>query len=106
MITANEYLKIIVQKKKLKQAEILRKMNGLGMGKDGVPINKQHISNILNGIRPLSPYMARKFEIVLGLEKYSVVKMVGFPNGEKSMQTLKDIDKFEEILKGKNEKKP
>lgn len=76
-------------------------MNSLGMGKDSVLINRQHISNILNGIRPLSPYMARKFEIVLGLEKHSVVKMVGFPNGEKGMKMLEDIDKFEEMLKAR-----
>lgn len=76
-------------------------MNSLSMGKDGVPINRQHISNILNGIRPLTPYMARKFEIVLSLEKYSLVQMVGFPNGEKSMKMLEDIDKFEEMLKAR-----
>ena len=81
-------------------------MNSLGMGKDGVPINAQHVSNILNGIRPLTSYMARRFEIVLGLEKYSVVRMVGFPNGEKSMQMLEELDRFEEMLAGKNESKP
>ena len=93
-MTANEFLKIILKKKNLKQAQVLREMNKRNMGDDGVPMNRQHISNILNGIRPLSPYMARKFEIVLGLEKYSLVSIVGFPK-EKGMEKLEKLDKFE-----------
>lgn len=100
-MTAQEYLKIVLKKKKMTQADLLRVMNKLGMGEKGKLINRQHISNNLNGIRPLSPYMARKFEIALDLEKYSVVRMVGFPNGNIKMKMLEDLDKFEEI-KGKN----
>lgn len=92
----NEYLKMIMQKKKIKQCEILLEMNKRHMGENGVDINKQHISNILNGSRKLSPYMARKFEIVLDLEKYSLVKLVGFPKGEKGMKTLSELDRLEE----------
>ena len=96
-MTAPEYLKLAMKKRKMRNVDVLNEMNKRHMGTNGIDINRFHISAILNGGRQLSPYMARKFEIVLGLEKYSVVSMVGFPKGEKSMQILKDIDKFEDV---------
>ena len=100
-MTAQEYLKLAMKKRNMRNTDVLNEMNKLGMGENGQKMNRQHISNNLNGIRKLSPLMARKFEIVLDLEKYSVVRMVGFPNGEHKIKRLKDLDKFEEI-KGKS----
>ena len=83
-----------MKKKGMRNVDVLNEMNRRGMGL-GANINRQHITNILNGTRKLSPFMARKFEIVLGLKRFSVVEMVGFPRGGNSGELLESLDKFD-----------
>ncbi len=77
------YIKLILKKKNISQQELANKTG----------LTKQKVSNLLNGITPISPAMARRIEIALNLPKYSLVEIVGFPETEIEKRKLEEIDK-------------
>ena len=76
MITLGSYIRIILEKKGLKQQDVVNKINDLGLMEDGATFTRQKLSNILNGLAPFSRVNQRKLEIALDLPKDSLEKFV------------------------------
>lgn len=85
-----------MQKRNMKNKDLLKAINRINEKRNETIITRQYMCNVINGIRPLSACMARKIEIALDIEKYSIVSMIGFPAGEKGMKKLLAIDEIEE----------
>ena len=76
MITLGNYVRTILEKKGLKQQDVVNKINELGLMNNGAIFTRQKLSNILNGQAPLSKENCNKIEIALGLPKNSLSKFV------------------------------
>lgn len=75
MITFGDYIRIILDKKGLKQQDLVNRVNESGMMGDAI-FTRQKLSNILNGIIPLSQNHASKIEIALDIPKGSLKQFV------------------------------
>ena len=84
MIDAVDYVKIIMKKRNMRQADLIRAMEA-----KGIPMYRTHMSEALNG--RMSCLMARKIEIALDLPKYSLVKMTGVKLTEAVIKQLEKI---------------
>ena len=89
-----QYIKLILQKKNMTQQDLVTKLNELRFSAKGGTISKNNISNILNGHLPLHYTMARRIEIALELQKYSLVEIVGVPTTEFGKKELEEIGKW------------
>lgn len=76
------YIKLILQKKNMTQEELARK--------SGIP--KTHISQIIRGAITISFIRARKIEKALGLRKYELVEIVGFPTNDNDKRRLERLE--------------
>lgn len=76
MITAETYVKVILKKKNISQAELLRRMKKLKIADDKTLV-KQKLNNAIN--LHMGYTWARRIELALDLPEYSLVKMVGNP---------------------------
>jgi len=83
------YLKVLLQKKNMSQMDLVNKLNEMHLS-DG-KVYKNKMSEYINGHLAISPYMARKIEIAMELPKYSLVKLVGFPERECDKEKLEGI---------------
>ena len=87
MITIGTYIKIILKKRNMSQADLLRKMQELNLGKVDAP----HLNNFINGTAPNNSYVwARRVEIALDLPEYSIIKMIGTPT-EFEWKKIKEV---------------
>lgn len=59
---------------------------------DKLNVPKQNISNIINGSIQIGSVRARKIEIALGLPKYSLVELVGFPTNDRDKRRLEELE--------------
>lgn len=84
-----------MKKKGFRTKDVVSEMNRLNMGTNEGKTNRVYVTNVLNGKKTLTPFFARKMEIILGLEKYSLVNLVGLPQTEFGIQKLKELDRFE-----------
>lgn len=75
MITLEDYIKLILTKRGMTQADLLRVMQEKKLGK----VDKCHLNNFIKGTGPRSFLWAKRIEIALDLEKDSIVKMIGKP---------------------------
>lgn len=75
------YIKLILQKKNMTQEELARK--------SGIP--KTHISQIISGTIKIEFLRARKIEKALGLRKYELVEIVGFPTNDNNKRKLEEL---------------
>lgn len=76
MITPETYVKVLLKKRNITQADLLRKMKELHLAKDETLV-KQKLNNAIN--IKMGYTWARRIEIALELPEYSLVKMVGNP---------------------------
>lgn len=97
MISVEMYTKLLLQKRKIKQADLLRKMQELKLANDGTLI-KQRLNYALN--TKMSYTWARRIEIALELPDYSLVKMIGNPSPQewKRIQSVKPMKEEEKWL--------
>ncbi len=70
------YIRLILIKKNMTQKDIVNKVNNLGIMEDGAIFTKQKLSNILNGIIPLSKSNAYRIEKALDLEEGSLKRFI------------------------------
>lgn len=70
MLDVTTFIKIILKKRGMSQADLLRKMEAKGIK----GVHKEHLSEALNG--KMFPIMAERIEIALDLPKDTLVKMV------------------------------
>ena len=87
-----EYIKLILEKKKITQQELVNRLNKINLNVNGGKFTRFYISNFLTGTRPVTPAMARLIELALKLPKYSIVKLVGLPTTASGQKELENID--------------
>ena len=86
-LSAGTYVKILLKKQNISQADLLRKMQSLGF--EGVHIT--HINNLINNTESRPQYiLLRKIEIALELPDFILINMVGKPS-EAKIKQLKEI---------------
>lgn len=76
MITLGNYIRIILEKKGLKQQDIVNRVNELGLMQNGGVFTRQDLSNFLNGIKPISERNCERIEIALELPKGSLKRFI------------------------------
>lgn len=92
MISVETYTKILLQKRGMRQADLLAKMKELKLADDKTLV-KQKLNNALN-IR-MGYTWARRIEIALELPDYSLIKMIGTPSSQE-WQRIKLIKPMKE----------
>ncbi len=76
MVSAETYVKIILKRRNISQAQLLRKMLQLKLAEEKT-LCAPKLNNALNV--QMGYTWARRIELALDLPKYSLVKMVGSP---------------------------
>lgn len=76
MLDFGTYMRIILMKKNMSQQDVVNRINGIDLMENGAIFTKQKLSNILNGIIPLSATNAYRIEKALELEEGSLEKFV------------------------------
>lgn len=76
MVDAGLYVRLILKKRKMTQADLLRKMNKMHLAGDK-ELARQKLNNAIN--IQMGYTWARRIEIALGLKDYELVRMVGNP---------------------------
>ncbi|MFQ8989184.1 MAG: hypothetical protein ACLR6T_10980 [Intestinibacter sp.] len=92
MISVETYTKILLQKRGMRQADLLAKMKELKLADDKTLV-KQKLNNALN-IR-MGYTWARRIEIALELPDYFLIKMIGTPSSQE-WQRIKLIKPMKE----------
>ncbi len=88
MISVGTYVKILLKKRNMTQADLVRKIQEVGFTKG---VNLPHINNIINGTEKTPHYsLLRKIEIALDLPEYSLIKIAGNPS-EAEWERIKEI---------------
>lgn len=75
MLSIGEYIKYSLKKRGLKQQDLVNRINRVGLT-EGKAFHKTHLSSHLSGATPMSVFLARKIEIVLGIQKNLLVNMI------------------------------
>ena len=76
MVDAGLYVRLILKKRKMTQADLLRKMKQMKLA-DEQTLARQHLNNAIN--LKMGYTWARRIEIALGLKDYELIKMIGTP---------------------------
>ena len=76
MLDFGTYMRIILMKKKMSQQDVVNRINDMQLMENGAMFTRQKLSNILNGIIPLSATNAYRIEKALELEEGSLEKFV------------------------------
>ena len=76
MLDFGTYMRIILMKKKMSQQDVVNRINNMQLMENGAMFTRQKLSNILNGIIPLSATNAYRIEKALELEEGSLEKFV------------------------------
>ena len=87
MISVGTYVKVILKKRNMSQADLLRKMRELKLADDKTLV-LQKLNNAIN--LKMGFTWARRIEIALDLPEYSLIKMVGVPS-EKQWEMIKEV---------------
>lgn len=87
MITPENYVKEILKRRNMTQAELLRKMKELKLA-DEKTLCKQHLNNSIN--IQMGWIWARRIEIALGLQDYTLINMIGNPT-EAQWKKIKEV---------------
>lgn len=98
MLDIGDQIRLIIKKKGLKQKDVVELVNEIGLVDDGEKFHKEHMSMYLNGKQKITPSIARRFELVLGIEKNYFVNMLNLPI---SYTTEQKIARFERIYNEK-----
>lgn len=77
MVDAGLYVRLLLKKRKMTQADLLRKMKAMKLADESVLV-KQNLNNAIN--IKMGYAWARRIEIALGLNDYELIKMIGQPS--------------------------
>jgi len=69
----------------MSQMDLLKKINQLNLG-NGKELSRCHLNNFINGTGGISFIWARRVEIALELEQYTLVRMLGNPTDKEWMK--------------------
>lgn len=98
MLDAATYIKMVLKKKNITNAELCRRLNKIEeqIGDDKTHV--QNITNFLNGTWPLRPKLLYKWEIALGLSEGTLTSMVKEPFSKCGKEKYKKyMEKLREI---------
>lgn len=93
MINVNEYIELVLKKKKWTRAKLVEEINKIEEKLGNVRTSKQNITNYLNGTHEIRPKWLVKVEAALGLPAYTLINMVEFPVTKEGQRELKEIIK-------------
>ncbi len=91
MIDAGTYVRMILEKRNMSQADLIRKMRTLKLAEDRT-IVRPKLNYALN--HKMGYIWARRIEIALELPDYVLIKMIGKPT-ESEWKTIKGVKKAE-----------
>lgn len=95
MINVNDYIKLVLQKKKWTNQRLCDELNKIEAHLGESRTSKQNISNYLNGLWDFRPKILAKYEMALGLPVGTLINMVAPPltkEGQKELQeTIKKV---------------
>lgn len=98
MLSVNEYIKLILKKKKWTNVRLCKELNKIESQLGDVRTSPQNITNYLNGYCSFRPKVLVKYEKALGLKQGTLVNMVKEPLTKESQKELKAIiKKIEEV---------
>lgn len=87
MLNAGNYVKILLKKRNITQADLIRKMKELKLA-DEKTLVLQKLNNAIN--LKMGYTWARRIEIALGLEDYTIIKMLKPPT-EAQWKLIKEV---------------
>ena len=92
MLSIEDYIKIILKKKKMTSMDLVRKINKVEE-KAGIEerTKKQNLSNYLNGYHSWGYEFVRKVEVALELEDGFLMRMLGKPKTKESKKRYVEI---------------
>lgn len=91
MISVNEYIKIILQKKKWTNIKLCQELNKIEEKIGDTRTTKQNITNYLNGYHDIRPKWLVKVEKALDLQQGTLVNMVMPPSSKEAQRELKEL---------------
>ena len=91
MLNINEYIKLILKKKKWTNVKLCEELNKVEIQLGDVRTSPQNITNYLNGYWNFRPKILAKYEKALGLKQGTLVNMVKEPLTKESQKELKEI---------------
>ena len=98
MLTVNDYIKLILKKKKWTNTKLCHEINKIEVQLGDKKTTPQNITNYLNGYWTFGPKLLVKYEKALGLVEGTLIKMVPKPSTKAGKQELKDlIEKVREV---------
>lgn len=77
MIDVGLYVRLLLKKRKMTQADLLRKMKQMGLA-DEKTLVRQKLNNAIN--IQMGYTWARRIELALGLKDYELIRMIGQPS--------------------------
>ena len=93
MLTVNDYIKLILKKKKWTNVQFCEKLNELEAKFGDSRTTPQNITNYLNGYWAFRPKVLVKYEVVLGLPLGTLINMVEQPKSKEGQKELKETIK-------------
>ena len=93
MLNVNEYIKLVLKKKKWTNVRLCQELNKIEEQLGDVRTSPQNITNYLNGYWSFRPKILVKYEKVLGLNQGTLTNMVKEPLTKESQKELKEIIK-------------
>ena len=93
MLTVNDYIKLILKKKKWTNVRLCQELNKIESKLGDSKTSSQNITNYLNGYHDMRPKWLVKVEKALDLQQGTLVKMVMPPSSKEAQKELKDIIK-------------
>lgn len=102
MIGIAEYVDLILRKKKLSRTEFVKKINEIESRLGESRTTSQNITNYLNGYHSIGRKAAARWEVALGLEEGTLLRMVMQPTSTEGEKEFKDyMNKLQEIRRKK-----
>ena len=93
MLNVNDYIKLILQKKKWTNVKLCQELNKIEEKLGESRTSKQNITNYLNGAWSFRPKILAKYEVALGLPLYTLINMVELPTSKEGKKELEETIK-------------
>lgn len=100
MLDVRTYIKIILEKKKMSNVDLRKKLNKLEQEIGECQTTAQQISEYMLGVWEFGERTLAKYEYVLGLKEDTLTDMIKHTEGRESRKSIKEYkDKIREVRK-------
>lgn len=93
MITVNEYIKLILKKKKWTNVKLCQELNKIEEKLGDSRTTKQNITNYLNNYHEIGIKWLIKVEKALDLSQGTLINMINMPCSKKTQKKMKEFIK-------------